>query len=56
MYSHNEEWRRYVEKCIVNDEPYVDNEIFMYEEEVNDNGWYLVRENVWNRTLARVAW
>ena len=38
MYSHNEEWRRYVEKCIVNGEPYVDNEIFMYKEEVNDNG------------------
>ena len=56
MYSRNEEWRRYVEKCIVNGEPYVDNEIFMYKEEVNDNGWYLVRENVWNRTLARVTW
>ena len=38
MYSHNEEWRRYVEKCIVNGKPYVDNEIFMYKEEVNDNG------------------
>ena len=34
MNNRNKEWRRYVERCMEDMEPYTDNEIFMYEEEV----------------------
>lgn len=34
MNHSNKEWRHYVEKCMEDMEPYADNEIFIYEEEV----------------------
>lgn len=32
--NENKKWHHYVERCMENMEPYADNEIFMYEEEV----------------------
>lgn len=32
MNSANKEWLEYVQECFDNNEPYADNEIFMYEE------------------------
>lgn len=32
MNESNEKWRKYVEKCIENFEPYADNEVFLFEE------------------------
>ena len=32
MNVENEDWLKYVQRCVDNDEPYADNEIFMYEE------------------------
>ena len=34
MNNSNKEWRHYVERCMEGIEPYADNEIFIYEEEV----------------------
>lgn len=31
----NEEWNKYCSHCIENNEPYADNEVFIYEEEIN---------------------
>ena len=32
MNESNKSWRKYVERCIEEHEPYADNEVFMYEE------------------------
>ena len=34
MNNRNKEWRYYVERCMEDMESYADNEIFIYEEEV----------------------
>lgn len=34
MNNENKKWHHYVERCMKNMESYADNEIFMYEEEV----------------------
>ena len=39
----NESWRKYVQKCLDDHEPYADNEIFMYEEEVEEEDMTDVR-------------
>lgn len=31
----NEEWYEYVQRCLDNNEPYADNEVFLYEEIVH---------------------
>ena len=33
MNDDNEDWLEYVQRCVDNNEPYTDNEVFMYEED-----------------------
>lgn len=33
MNDDNEDWLEYVQRCVDNNEPYADNEVFMYEED-----------------------
>lgn len=33
MNESNEKWRKYVERCIENCEPYADNEVILFEED-----------------------
>ena len=34
MDKQNKKWNKYVSYCMENNEPYVDNEVFMYEENI----------------------
>lgn len=38
--EHNEDWEEYKQQCLDNNEEYVDNEITVYEEVLNENSNY----------------